>query len=80
MWLITGIRYDTQKPHSRCYTVQKGYVIAIDKNPLIQTPTQAQAIANIVGAKIVGMRFRPLSHRVFMTLSIEGGDIRLCIG
>ena len=37
-----------------------GYVIEITDNPLIQEG-QAATIANSVGAKIVGMRFRPMS-------------------
>lgn len=52
----------------------KGYVIVITDNPLI-TENKASIIANSVGAKIVGMRFRPCSITAIADPSREGGDI-----
>ena len=51
-----------------------GYVIEISDNPLIQENT-ANTIASTVGAKIVGMRFRPMSISAFSDPTIEAGDV-----
>ena len=50
-----------------------GYVIEIT-NPLIQENT-ANIIANSVGAKIVGMRFRPCTVSALADPSREAGDV-----
>lgn len=50
-----------------------GYVIEIT-NPLIQENT-AHIIANSVGQKIVGMKFRPLNISTLSDPSIEAGDV-----
>lgn len=50
-----------------------GYVIEMT-NPLIQENT-AHIIANSVGQKIVGMRFRPLNISTLSDPSIEAGDV-----
>lgn len=52
----------------------KGYVIEITDNPLI-TENTASIIANSVGAKIVGMMFRPLNILALSDPSIEAGDV-----
>lgn len=52
----------------------KGYAIEITDNPLI-TENKASIIANSVGAKIVGMRFRPCSISAIADPSREGGDV-----
>lgn len=52
----------------------RGYVIEITDNPLI-TENKASIIANSVGAKIVGMRFRPCSVSAISDPSREAGDV-----
>ena len=51
-----------------------GYVIEITDNPLIQEGN-ASTIANSVGAKIVGMRFRTCSVTATADPSREAGDV-----
>lgn len=51
-----------------------GYVIEISNNPLIQE-NAAATIANSVGAKIVGMRFRTCSITALADPSREAGDV-----
>ena len=52
---------------------ETGYVLSISDNPLIQEGN-AETIANSVGAKIVGMTFRPLTVSALSDPSIEAGD------
>lgn len=52
----------------------EGYVIEISDNPLIQENTAA-TIANSIGAKIVGMKFRTCSVQALTDPSIEAGDV-----
>jgi hypothetical protein len=60
--VITGLQVvDTSEtPNTVLYGV-KGYVISFEGNKLIQSQTDAQTIANTIGPKIVGMKFRPLT-------------------
>jgi len=53
---------------------QQGYVLEISDNPLIQEGN-ASTIANSVGAKIVGMRFRTMNISALSDTSIEAGDV-----
>lgn len=75
--IITGIQVKAQGTESDYgETVlfgTSGYVIEIT-NPLIQENT-AGTIANSVGAKIVGMRFRPCSISTISDPSREAGDV-----
>jgi hypothetical protein len=73
---ITGIQVtdNAETPNTVLYG-QTGYVISIEKNPLIQSLTDAQTIANTVGAKIVGMKFRPMSLSTRSNPTIEAGDV-----
>ena len=50
-----------------------GYVLEIADNPLI-LPGQAQTVADHLGLKIVGMRFRPLSCNALGNPAVEAGD------
>jgi hypothetical protein len=54
---------------------QVGYVISLEGNKLIQSLEDATAIANSVGAAIVGMKFRPCSISVLSDPSVESGDV-----
>lgn len=75
--IITGIQVKAQGTQSDYgETVlfgNKGYVIEIT-NPLI-TENTASIIANSVGAKIVGMRFRPCDISALSDPSREAGDV-----
>jgi hypothetical protein len=74
--VITGISVtESAETPTTALFGSNGYAIALEGNKLIQTPTQAQAIANSVGAKIVGMRFRPLSISALSDPSREAGDV-----
>ena len=55
---------------------KEGYVLEIADNPLIQTGA-IDAVAQHVGAKLVGNTFRPLSITCQSDPSIEAGDIAL---
>lgn len=75
--IITGIQVKakgTQSDYGETVLFgAKGYVIEIT-NPLI-TENTASIIANSVGAKIVGMRFRPCNISALSDPSREAGDI-----
>lgn len=74
--VITGIRVEntsSERGYSALYGTE-GYVISISNNPLIQSQSDAQTIANSVGAKIVGMRFRQFSASILSNPAVEAGD------
>lgn len=74
--VITGISVtDFTEDANTALFGQEGYIIAIEKNPLIQSLADAQMIANTVGAKIVGMRFRPMTLTSRSNPTIEAGDV-----
>ena len=50
-----------------------GYVLSIEKNPLIQTG-DVQIVASYIGKKMAGKRFRPLSISCQSDPCIEAGD------
>lgn len=52
---------------------EKGYILSIAKNPLIPYG-KASEVANHLGQKIVGMRFRKMSASCMGDPSIEAGD------
>lgn len=75
--VITGIQVAEDSEESDPPTFlsgASGYVLAIDGNPFIQQG-QGQTVADFLGAKIVGMRFRPLSVTTLSDPAIEAGDI-----
>lgn len=51
----------------------EGYVLKIESNPLIEYG-KALSVANYLGAKIRGMKFRPLDTSCLSDPSIEAGD------
>lgn len=74
--VITGIKVtDTAEAPNTAFYGQEGYVISIEGNQFIQSQSDASQVVNFVGAKIVGMRFRPLTATVKSDPSIEAGDI-----
>lgn len=76
--VITGVRVlnTTEDAEPNFFGVD-GYVISIENNPLIQNYPVGQLIANTVGAKIVGMRFRPMELSILSDPSVEAGDVAL---
>lgn len=81
--VITGIRVTAQDQVDEDGTVgeegesvlfgSEGYVLAIEGNPLIQFG-EANAVANLIGARVVGMRFRPFDVSAVGDPAIEAGD------
>lgn len=78
--VITGVRVKavgTESDYGETVLFgTEGYVIEIADNPLIQEG-MAATIANTVGSKIVGMRFRTASVATITDPSREAGDIGL---
>lgn len=76
--IITGVRVKamgTQEDYGETVLFgSTGYVIEITDNPFIIENT-ASIIANSIGAKIVGMRFRPCNISVLSDPSREAGDV-----
>lgn len=74
--VITGIKVtDNAEAANSVLYGESGYVISIEGNNLIQSQSDAQIVANSVGAKIVGMRFRPCSLTAISDPSREAGDV-----
>lgn len=74
--VVTGVRIENTDSDNG-YTVMygtDGYVLGISDNPLIQSQSDADTIVNIIGAKIVGMRFRQFSCSVLSNPAYEAGD------
>ena len=74
--VITGIKVMYEQDDSTYSKLfgSNGYVLSIENNPLIQSQSDADIVANNVGAKIVGMRFRPFSANILSDPSVEAGD------
>ncbi|MBU9745739.1 hypothetical protein KTH81_18095 [Lachnospiraceae bacterium ASD3451] len=80
--VITGIRVtsadskeegkDTLKGETVLYG-NSGYILEIGSNPLIEFG-KADVIANYLGTKIIGMKFRPLEASVLGNPAMEAGD------
>lgn len=51
----------------------EGYVIEISDNKLIGIG-DGQTIASIIGARVIGMKFRPLSANILTDVRLEAGD------
>lgn len=74
--VITGIQVtDSTEAANKTLFGIEGYVIAIEGNDLIQSADDAALVANTVGNKIVGMRFRPLTTQSISDPSREAGDV-----
>jgi len=74
--VITGITAYDSSEQANSYTFgTSGYLIQIEKNELIQNQSDAQTVATLVGNKLVGTRFRPLSLTAKSNPSIEAGDV-----
>ncbi len=71
--VITGIQVMADGEEAAYLFGEEGYVLAIEKNPLILSG-QEQGIAEHLGSKIIGMRFRPLSCSCLGDPTVEAGD------
>ena len=76
--IITGVKVaeDDEENSSASQFGEDGYVISIEKNPLIQGQN-GSTIAAMPGEKLVGLRFRKLSVQHQSDPSIEAGDIAM---
>lgn len=74
--VITGVRITetTEEDEEKSYLFgTEGYVISIEKNALV-VPGQANTVAAMIGEKIVGLRFRPMSLSILEDPTMEAGD------
>ena len=74
--VITCIRIVTEDENSNQVTFQSGsdgYAIVIDSNKFINKDNAAE-IASMVGGRVVGLRFRPMTVSSLQDPTIEAGD------
>lgn len=79
--VITGVRVTersvtvgSKTTNGGAYTVgTEGYVLDVSNNPLI-VPGTGKSVADRIGAKVIGLRFRPFSGKHICVPSLEAGD------
>ena len=79
--VITGVRVTersvtvgSKTTNGGTYTVgTEGYVLDVSNNPLI-VPGTGKSVADLIGAKVIGLRFRPFSGKHVCVPSLEAGD------
>lgn len=79
--VITGVRVTERSvtvgsntTNGGTYTVgTDGYVLDVSNNPLI-IPGTGKSVADRIGAKVIGLRFRPFSGKHICVPSLEAGD------
>lgn len=79
--VITGVRVTersvtvgSKTTNGGSYTVgAEGYVLDVSNNPLI-VPGTGKSVADRIGAKVIGLRFRPFSGKHICVPSLEAGD------
>lgn len=79
--VITGVRVTersvtvgSKTTNGGTYTVgSEGYVLDVSNNPLI-IPGTGKSVADRIGAKVIGLRFRPFSGKHICVPSLEAGD------
>lgn len=79
--VITGVRVTersvtvgSKTTNGGTYTVgAEGYVLDVSNNPLI-IPGTGKSVADRIGAKVIGFRFRPFSGKHICVPSLEAGD------
>ena len=79
--VITGVRViersvtaGSKTTNGGTYTVgTEGYVLDVSNNPLI-IPGTGKSVADRIGAKVIGLRFRPFSGKHICVPSLEAGD------
>lgn len=79
--VITGVRVTERSvtvgnktTNGGTFTVgTDGYVLDVSNNPLI-IPGTGKSVADRIGAKVIGLRFRPFSGKHICVPSLEAGD------
>lgn len=79
--VITGVRVTERSvtvgnktTNGGTYTIgTEGYVLDVSNNPLI-IPGTGKSVADRIGAKVIGLRFRPFSGKHICVPSLEAGD------
>lgn len=79
--VITGVRVTersvtvgSKTTNGGTYTVgTEGYVLDVSNNPLI-IPGTGKSVADRIGARVIGLRFRPFSGKHICVPSLEAGD------
>lgn len=74
--VITCVRIVTEDENSNQVTFQSGsdgYAVVIDSNKFINKDNAAE-IASMVGGRVVGLRFRPMTVSLLQDPTIEAGD------
>lgn len=74
--VITGVSIPITAENSVTYG-ESGYMYTLEGNKLIQDELDAEYVAEKVGQKIIGIRFRPLSIVVRSDPTVEAGDIAI---
>lgn len=78
--VITGVQVKSKEQNSEpILSGKKGYVISIENNPLI-TEDNKQTIADYLGKRLIGFKFRTLTASVLSDPSIEAGDVGFFYG
>lgn len=78
--VITGVQVteeftETEQDKKQTITVgSPGYVLAVSGNKLIQKGT-ANQVAQYLGRKLIGLKFRPMSTQALGNPTIEAGDL-----
>lgn len=74
--VITGVRVVQESDDGNVVyqSGEDGYVLAVENNPLIQGDS-GQTVADLLGEKLIGLRFRKMSASHQSDPSIEAGDL-----
>ena len=73
--VITGIRVTNKRDQDTISALAgtEGYVLGVDENPFIQEGYEG-TVADLIGERCIGMRFRPMSVTTLNDPTIEAGD------
>lgn len=78
--VITGVQVteeftETEQDKKQTVTVgSPGYILAVSGNKLIQKGT-AETVAQYLGGKLIGLKFRPMSTQTLGDPTVEAGDL-----
>ena len=73
--VITGVRVSIKRDDDTVTALagSEGYILGVEENPFIQEGFEG-TIADLIGERCIGMRFRPLSVTTLSDPTIEAGD------
>lgn len=78
--VITGVSVKTKEQNSEpAMNGSSGYVVSIENNPFV-TEDNKQSIANYLGKRLIGFKFRTLTASILSDPSIEAGDVGFFYG